>query len=153
MKHQMQLLFLIPSQTGFEFQTLRKRFPYDPPLLSLWLDLNFSIYLTQHIREGFPLSTKPVVLPFLSCSHSAWGKKTLVQTAWLSKARMASLVGGSPSPRAMCQHPSEPAFTEGLINAASEPKPDFWGLAMQRKHMCTRGSHRKCLCGQPARSL
>lgn len=35
MKHQMQLLFLIPSQTGFEFQTLRKRFPYDPPLLSL----------------------------------------------------------------------------------------------------------------------
>lgn len=122
--------------------------------LCLWLALlNFSIYLTKHIGEGFLLSTNPVFLLFLSCCCTtlqllALGGQDLSQDP-LNKGSISFLMMVTSSPCIMCQHWSRPTFTEGVINAASEPKSHFWGMAMQIKPMCLVGlTGNSCVASQ-----
>lgn len=63
--HQMQLFCLIPSQTAFEFQTLRKRFPYDPPLSPFMISPSKFQHLSDKTHwGGFSFICKACVSAF-----------------------------------------------------------------------------------------
>lgn len=156
----MQLFFLIPSQTGFEFQTLRKRFPYDPPLSPFMISPSKFQHLSDKTHWGglsfirkacvfcFPLAA---ALPLCSCS--TWEEKTPVKTRWLTKPRITFPVVVTPSSCINVPTPKQAGIRRRGYKCGFWAKTLHLGLSYANKTYVHEGSHWQELCGQSEWSL
>lgn len=145
--YQMQLFFLIPSQIGFEFQTLRKRFPYDPPLSPFMISPSEFQHLSDKTHRGglafirkacvfcFPLAA---ALPLCSCS--TWEEKPPVKTCWLTKPRITFPIAVTPSPCVNVLAPKQ-ATVRRSYKCCLWAKILLSGLSYANKTYVHEGSH------------